>query len=31
MKALLIEGLAVLFFILAGVGLLFYLHNRELL
>ncbi|PRR73136.1 hypothetical protein MHOCP_02090 [Moorella humiferrea] len=31
MKELFLEGLLILAFILAGIGLLFYLHNRELL
>lgn len=31
MKELFLEGLLILAFIVAGIGLLFYLHNRELL
>ncbi|BCV20138.1 hypothetical protein hamaS1_02070 [Moorella sp. Hama-1] len=31
MRDLLIEGLLILAFIVAGTGLLFYLHKRELL
>lgn len=31
LQEVVLEGLAVLVFIVAGIGLLFYLHNRELL
>jgi hypothetical protein len=31
LRELLIEGLAILVFVVAGIGILFYLHNRELL
>lgn len=31
MRDLLIEGLLIMAFIIAGTGLLFYLHKRELL
>lgn len=31
MREVILEGLAILAFIVAGIGLLFYLHDRELL
>lgn len=31
LRDLLIEGLAILFFVGAGIGVLIYLHSRELL